>query len=150
MEAITKQNITHKCHSHGGAHSYIRCIECQHEYCPQSWRACPLCAERAINIMDYAALRSALLTLRTRPLAGITGEFMNTPEMKIAKSTLKMAPAGARVMGGMDYESAYELVFRTPLRPRLESLVAQYGDTPIAWELGVYGWDTPSELLAAL
>jgi len=73
-------------------------------------------------------------------------------QMRIAKQTLRMTPAGARIMGGMDYESAYELVFKTPLRPRLQSLVAEYGENPewLSWELVTYGWDKPAELLAAL
>ena len=55
-------------------------------------------------------------------------------------------------MGSMDYKTAYELVFKTPLRPRLVSLVAQYGENPAwpSWELESYGWKTPAELLAAL
>ena len=79
---------------------------------------------------------------------------MNVPQnhqMNIARKTLKMTPAGARVMGGMDYETAYEFVFHTPLRPRLESLVSQYGNTgPYSWELQRFGWDNAADLLAAI
>ena len=73
-------------------------------------------------------------------------------QMRIAYKTLKMTPAGARIMGGMDYETAYALVFRTELRPRLESLVIEYGDNPpwISWELAKYGYTTPKELLDLL
>lgn len=79
-----------------------------------------------------------------------------TPEQhrkRIAVSTLKMTPAGARIMGGMTFEEAYELVFKTPLIPRLEYLVKEYGEKPestLVWEMEKYGWKTPFELLCAL
>lgn len=76
-----------------------------------------------------------------------------TPEqhqLAIAKATLKMTPAGARVMGGMDYETAYELVFKRDLRERLKFLIELYGDSHLDWELKKYGWRTPAELLSQL
>ena len=73
-------------------------------------------------------------------------------QLKIAKRTLRMTPAGARIMGGMDFETAYMIVFRTSLRDRLDNLVAEYGEAPewLSWELGAYGWDNPKELLDQL
>ena len=55
-------------------------------------------------------------------------------------------------MGGMTYEEAYALVFKTDLRARLNGLVQEYGADPgwFCWELGVYGWDKPADLLAQL
>jgi len=55
-------------------------------------------------------------------------------------------------MGGMDFETAYMIVFRTSLRDRLDNLVAEYGEAPewLSWELGAYGWDNPKELLDQL
>ena len=71
-------------------------------------------------------------------------------QMKIAKRTLAMTPAGARIMGGMDFETAYQLVYRQDLRERLEGLVREYpDDTGLCWELEKYGY-RPSELLALL
>jgi hypothetical protein len=79
---------------------------------------------------------------------------MTVPErhqLKIARDTLKMTPIMAKIMGGMDYEMAYRIVFKTELKPRLEQLIRQYGDNPawLSWELDVYGW-TPRELLDAI
>jgi len=73
-------------------------------------------------------------------------------QMNIARKTLKMTPTTARIMGGMDYETAYKLVFNTDLKPRLLSLIETYGETPkwLSWELEAYGWKTPRELLDAL
>jgi len=68
----------------------------------------------------------------------------------IAYRTLRMTPAATHIMGGMDYETAYYVIFRTPLRRRLESLVAAYGDKAIVWELQTYGWDRPRDLLNVL
>ena len=72
--------------------------------------------------------------------------------MKIAKSTLKMTPAGALIMGGMDYPTAYRFVFRADIKDRLQALVSEYGENPkgLNWELNMYGWDNPSELLKLL
>ena len=78
-------------------------------------------------------------------------------QMRVAKDTLRMTPAMARIMGGMDYPTAYEHVFRTDLKTRLQSLCEQYGDAAakpfddggVSWELGKYGY-TPAELLKLL
>lgn len=78
-------------------------------------------------------------------------------QKRIAYRTLAMAPAVARIMGGMSYEEAYALIFGTPLRPRLASLISTYGvaaerdffDGGVCWELGRYKW-TPAALLRAL
>ena len=78
-------------------------------------------------------------------------------QMKVAMQTLSMTPAGARIMGGMDYPTAYQHVFHTDLRERLESLVSEYGEKAsksfeeggVCWELGKYGY-TPAELLALI
>ena len=72
-------------------------------------------------------------------------------QTRIARKTLKMYPCAARFMGGMTFEEAYEFIFHTPLRQRLESLVSQYGKTgPYSWELQTYGWDNAADLLALL
>jgi len=75
---------------------------------------------------------------------------MNIPQkhqLKIARDTLKMTPTGALILGGMSYSEAYEIVFKTPLQPRLESLISEYGEKgPYSWELERYGW-TPGELI---
>jgi len=79
---------------------------------------------------------------------------MNTAQkhqLAIARKTLRMTPAGARIMGGMDFPSAYEFVFKTPLRERLYYLVSEYPNPAgINWELNTYGWDNPADLLAQL
>ena len=72
-------------------------------------------------------------------------------QKRIAKDTLKMTPAAARIMGGMTFPEAYKLVFNTDLVERLEELIAEYGDCQhLCWELQTYGWKTPQELQAAL
>ena len=72
--------------------------------------------------------------------------------MNIARKTLKMNPVMARIMGGMDYETAYRLIFKEDLKPRLLSLIEEYGEKPkwLSWELEVYGWSSPKALLDAL
>ena len=78
-------------------------------------------------------------------------------QLNIARQTLRMTPAAARIMGGMDYATAYALVFKTPLRARLDSLIADYGDSAgksyedggVCWELSKYGY-TPAELKGLL
>lgn len=69
---------------------------------------------------------------------------------ELARQVLSLPPSSAKAELGMDYETAYALIFRAPLRPRLNSLIAEYGIAPLSWELGVYGWDSPAELLNAL
>ena len=75
---------------------------------------------------------------------------MTVPERhqrKVARDTLKLSVAGSRIMGGMSFEDAYELIYNTPLRPRLEQLLAEYGENgPWSWELEQHG-HTPAELL---
>lgn len=74
-------------------------------------------------------------------------------QLAIARKTLFMTPTMAKIMGGMDYEEAYYLIFKTDLRARLQSLIEQYGPIPqswLSWELGMYGWETPKQLLDAL
>lgn len=81
---------------------------------------------------------------------------MNVPEKhrrKIAVSTLSMTPAAAKIMGGMTFEEAYEVVYNSSLKARLEQLVEEYGIEPegfLSWELEKYGWDKPFELLCAI
>ena len=78
-------------------------------------------------------------------------------QKRIAQSTLKMTPAGARIMGGMDYPTAYKLIFSIDLISRIKSLVSEYGDKSslpfedggVNWELSRYGY-TPAELLNLL
>jgi hypothetical protein len=72
-------------------------------------------------------------------------------QKNIAYKTLSMTPAGARIMGGMNYEAAYQLIFRTDLKERLSDLVKQYGTGELySWELEKYGWKSPNELLQSL
>jgi hypothetical protein len=81
-------------------------------------------------------------------------------QKNIAYKTLRMTPAMAKIMGGMSFEEAYEIIFKTPLKPRLLELIAEYGSvkqnkafpesSSFCWELGVYGWNSPSELLELL
>lgn len=72
-------------------------------------------------------------------------------QMAIARKTLRMTPAGARIMGGMDFPAAYEFVFKTPLRERLDYLVSEYPNhNGLNWELNAYGWDNPADLLSQL
>jgi len=69
----------------------------------------------------------------------------------IAYKTLRMTPAGARIMGGMDFETAYYLIFREKLRERLAYLIAEYPNpSGLNWELNTYGWDNPADLLNQL
>lgn len=70
----------------------------------------------------------------------------------IARQTLRMTPAMARIMGGMTFEEAYKCVFNTDLRLRLAQLIEEYGQNPnhLSWELYTYGWTTPYELLEQL
>ena len=79
-----------------------------------------------------------------------------THQVKIAKSTLKMSIVGASIMGGMTHAEAYEIIFRQPLKDRLELLISEYPNaiTPrsVFTELDDYGWETVNdwkELLAA-
>lgn len=68
-----------------------------------------------------------------------------------ARKILSMKPAEVRAQGGMTYEEAYEIIFRTNLRQRLQTLVAEYGNTgPWCWEMNIYGWDNAADLLEAL
>lgn len=72
-------------------------------------------------------------------------------QLAIAKKTLRMTPIMARIMGGIAFADAYEIVFREPLRLRLLRLVAEYPDrTDLNWELTTYGWHDPAELLKLL
>ena len=71
-------------------------------------------------------------------------------QLKIARDTLKMTPAGARIMGGMSFERAYEIVYKCTLRARLTHLITTYGEGPLySWELESRGW-TPKALLDCL
>ena len=67
-------------------------------------------------------------------------------QLAIAKKTLKMSIVGASIMGGMTHAEAYELIFKAPLKPRLESLIREYPNahspTAVNTELDVYGWST--------
>ena len=72
-------------------------------------------------------------------------------QTKIAKQNLRMTPATAMICDGMTFEEAYQFIFNTELVPRLEQLVEEYQDsTTLAWELKVYGWNSPLELLNLL
>lgn len=82
---------------------------------------------------------------------------MNAPtvpeqhQLKIAKRSLSMTPQACRILGGMTFEEAYHLVYRKDLRTRLAELIAEYGDGDLySWELGRYGYNNPTRLLAAL
>ncbi len=59
-------------------------------------------------------------------------------QLAIAKRTLRMTPTQAFVAGGMTFEEAYEIVYKTPLKRRLATLIAEYGMYPpsLHWELG--------------
>ena len=85
-----------------------------------------------------------------------TGDTMKniakTHQLAIAKRTLRMTPTMARIMGGMDFETAYRTVFHTDLHQRCRDLTKQYDSfsESFSWELGTYGWDNPAEVLSAL
>lgn len=67
-------------------------------------------------------------------------------QTKIARQTLRMAPVMANIMGGMTFEQAYEFLYHVPLKDRLQSLIHEYGDKEVVWELD---WN-PHELLRAI
>jgi hypothetical protein len=72
-------------------------------------------------------------------------------QKNIAYKTLKMTPAMADIMGGMSFENAYKIIFRTDLKKRLNDLTDEYGSGDLySWELQKYGWNNPKELLDLL
>tara|TARA_R110000803_G_scaffold144149_1_gene210058 strand:+ start:806 stop:1060 length:255 start_codon:yes stop_codon:yes gene_type:complete len=70
-------------------------------------------------------------------------------QKKIARKSLRMTPIACDILGGMTFVEAYKIIFRTDLKPRLESLIKTYGEKPISlnYELTSYGWKSPSDLL---
>ena len=63
---------------------------------------------------------------------------------KIARETLKMSVSGALIMGGMNHKEAFEIIFREPLRERIERLLKEYPSAErgkVSTELVMYGWD---------
>ena len=62
----------------------------------------------------------------------------------IAKKTLSMSIEGQMIMGGMTHKEAFEIIFREPLRERLERLLREYPGAErgkVSTELVMYGWD---------
>jgi hypothetical protein len=89
--------------------------------------------------------------MRTIKKEGTMKKIAEKHQRKIAYSTLKMTPAMANIAGGMTYQEAYKFIFKTDLKTRLQELVDEYGNKSVySWELEKYGWDNPSELLAAI
>lgn len=72
-------------------------------------------------------------------------------QLNIARKTLNMTPATARMLGGMTFEQAYELVYHKPLKARLLELIREYGVSgpDVTWELSKCGWK-PLDLLEAI
>ena len=70
-------------------------------------------------------------------------------QLRVAKQTLRLTQAGARILGGMSYRDAYFLVYGITLSERLEDLRKNYTieeltkpfeEGGINWELDRYGY----------
>lgn len=72
-------------------------------------------------------------------------------QLNIARKTMKMTPATARMLGGMTFAEAYELIYHKPLKARLLELIQEYGVSgpEVTWELSKCGWK-PLDLLEAM
>ena len=70
-------------------------------------------------------------------------------QINIARKTLRMTPLTADILGGMSYEEAYRIIFKTDLHNRLKELIRKYPAGCYSWELEKYGW-TPQSLMDEL
>ena len=70
-------------------------------------------------------------------------------QLKIAKQTLRLTQAGARILGGMSYHEAYFLIYGVTLSERLadlrknytiEQLTKPFEEGGVNWELDRYGY----------
>jgi hypothetical protein len=62
-------------------------------------------------------------------------------QKQIARQTLKMTPAAARIMGGMTYAQAYKIIFGRDLAERAAELLRLYPEPcDLCFELNKYGW----------